>query len=64
MWVYQVVRCPFITQEERYARWPAVFPSNVPIQPNKTKHPILKVLVYQGRAKADHTGEDFKAYEG
>ena len=29
----------------------------------KTKHPILKVLVYHGRAKADHTGEDFKAYE-
>ena len=27
MWVWQVVRCPFISQEVRYQRWPSVFPS-------------------------------------
>jgi hypothetical protein len=32
MWVYQVVRCPFISQEVRYQRWPAVFPSKDPLR--------------------------------
>ena len=32
MWVYQVVRCPFISQNERYQRWPAVFPSKEPLR--------------------------------
>ena len=34
MWMYQVVRSPFINQEERYQRWPAVFPSKEPLRPN------------------------------
>ena len=29
----------------------------------KTKHPILKVLVYHGPAKADHKGEDLKDFD-
>ena len=32
MWVFQVVRCPFITQDVRYRRWPAVFPSKEPLR--------------------------------
>ena len=32
MWVYQIVRCHFISQKMRYARWPAVFPSRDPIR--------------------------------
>ncbi len=32
-------------------------------QLTKTKDPILKVLVYHGPAKADHTGEDLKDYD-
>ena len=28
----------------------------------KIRYPILNVLVYHGRAKADHTGEDLKDY--
>ena len=34
MWAYQVVRCPFISHEERYARWPHVFPSKGPLRPS------------------------------
>ena len=34
MWVYRVVRCPFISHEERYARWPHVFPSKGPLRPS------------------------------
>lgn len=32
MWVYQIVRCPFISQEMRYQRWPIVFPSKEPLR--------------------------------
>ena len=32
MWVYIVVRSPFIPQEVRYQRWPHVFPSKEPLR--------------------------------
>ena len=32
MWVYQIVRCHFISQKMRYERWPAVFPSKEPLR--------------------------------
>lgn len=32
MWVFQIVRCPFISQDIRYQRWPGVFPSKDPLR--------------------------------
>ena len=51
MWVYQIVRCHFISQEIRYQQWPSVFPSKEPLRSTWTNKGLPAKLWSDARMK-------------